>query len=254
IVGPLPHSQGYNYLFTVVDRFTRWPEAIPMVNATAECCARALLDQWISRFGVPSTIISDRGRQFESNLWTELMTIMACTRVRTTSYHPQANGMVERFHRQLKSSLKSRLEAAANCWILVLPTVLLGIRAAVKEDLGYSSAELVFGMPLRLPGQFFEQLPAGHVDDPAAFLPRLRTAMRDLRPTIPEHHGLHRTAVPTALTSATHVFVRNDAHRTPLQRPYDGPFLILQRNEKFFVLDYNGRHETVSIDRLKPAF
>ena len=254
IVGPLPHSQGYNYLFTVVDRFTRWPEAIPMVNATAECCARALLDQWISRFGVPSTIISDRGRQFESNLWTELMKIMACTRVRTTSYHPQANGMVERFHRQLKSSLKSRLEAAANCWILVLPTVLLGIRAAVKEDLGCSSAELVFGMPLRLPGQFFEQLPAGHVDDPAAFLPRLRTAMRDLRPTIPEHHCSHRTAVPTALTSATHVFVRHDAHRTPLQRPYDGPFLILQRNEKFFVLDYNGRHETVSIDRLKPAF
>ncbi|KAI0230299.1 hypothetical protein LSAT2_019332 [Lamellibrachia satsuma] len=109
-------------------------------------------------------------------------------------------------------------------------------------------------MPLRLPGQFFEQLPAGHVDDPAAFLPRLRTAMRDLRPTIPEHHGSHRTAVPTALTSATHVFVRHDAHHTPLQRPYDGPFLILQRNEKFFVLDYNGRHETVSIDRLKPAF
>ena len=210
-----------------------------MVNATA---------------GVPSTIISDRGRQLKSNLWAELMKIMGCTRTRTTSYHPQANGMVQRFHRQLKSSLKGRLEAAANSRIFVLPTVLLGIRAAVKEDLGCSSAELVFGMPLRLPGQFFEQPPAGHVDDRAAFLPRLRTAMQDLRPTIPEHHGSHRTAVPNAMTSTTHVFVRHDAHRTPLQRPYDGPFLVLERNDKFFVLQYNGRRETVFIDRLKPAF
>ena len=72
IVGPLPSSQGTSYLFTIVDHFTRWPEAIPMADATAVSCARALLENWVPRFGVPTDIVSDRGRQFISGLWMEL--------------------------------------------------------------------------------------------------------------------------------------------------------------------------------------
>ncbi len=69
--------------------------------------ARAFISGWISRYGVPSTIISDRGRQFESNLWDSLMSLLGTKRARTTAYHPQANGMVERFHRQLTAALKT---------------------------------------------------------------------------------------------------------------------------------------------------
>ena len=60
IVGPLPSSSGYTYLFTCIDRYTRWPEAIPMTDATAESCASAILSGWIPRFGVPITITSDQ--------------------------------------------------------------------------------------------------------------------------------------------------------------------------------------------------
>ena len=145
IMGPLPPSKGYTYLFTCIDRYTRWPEAIPMTGATAESCASALLSGWVSRFGVPTTITSDRGRQFESNLWNSLMNLLGSTRNRTTAYHPQANGMVERFHRHLKAGLKARL--AGSNWIDELLIVLLGIRATLKEGLHVSRVSLRHNAP-----------------------------------------------------------------------------------------------------------
>ena len=101
-------AHGYTYLLTCVDRYTRWPEAIPLSTITSEVVARAFISGWISRFGVPSTIVTDCGRQFESHLWSNLMALLGTKRSRTTSYHPQANGMVERFHRQLKAALKAQ--------------------------------------------------------------------------------------------------------------------------------------------------
>ena len=119
IVGPLPSSNGYNYLFTCIDRYTRWPEAIPMTDATAKSCVAAFLSGWIARFGVPVTITTDQGAQFESQLWKALMHLLGKKRNRTTAYHPQANGLVERFHRHLKSSLKARLTSGN--WVEELP-------------------------------------------------------------------------------------------------------------------------------------
>ena len=88
IVGPLPPSQGYRYLLTCVDRFTRWPEAFPLMDITAESVARAFVLGWIARFGVPSTVITDRGRQFESNLWSQLNQLFGIHKQRTYSLPP----------------------------------------------------------------------------------------------------------------------------------------------------------------------
>ena len=254
LVGPLPPSQGFSYLLTVVDRFTRWPEAIPVADISAKTCARAFLAHWVARFGVPSSMTSDRGRQFVSELWRKTAAQMGASTNATTAYHPQSNGMVERMHRTMKAALKAKLESDPN-WYDALPMVLLGMRAAVKGDLNCSAAEMVYGEQLRLPGEFFSTDVENGTSDPD-FVVDLRHRIRQLRPVPPVWHGeeSRRSFVPQELSTATHVFVRVDAHRTPLQAPYKGPYRVLERRSKYFKLDLGSREDVVSVDRLKPAF
>ena len=133
IVGPLPPFNGFRYMFTCTDRFTRWPETIPITDITAETVARAFVGSWIARFGVPSTISTDRRRQFDSCLWNVLMQLLGSKRIRTTAYHPSSNGLVERFHRQLKAALKVQTDPSH--WSEKLPMVLFRIHSVLKEDL-----------------------------------------------------------------------------------------------------------------------
>ena len=152
IVGPLPFSSGFTYLLTIIDRNTRWPEAIPLRGITSSECVQALISGWIARFGVPGDISSDRGSQFTSSLWNDLAHRLGVKLHHTSAYHPQANGMIERFHRSLKTALKARLTGLN--WVEELPWVLLGLRNAPKEEFRYSSAELVYGESLTVPGEF----------------------------------------------------------------------------------------------------
>ena len=246
----MPPSRGFTYLLTCIDRFTRWPEAIPLTSITADAVAQAFLTGWISRFGIPSTIITDRGRQFESQLWNNLMSLLGSKRSRTTAYHPQTNGMVERFHHQLKAALKTQTNPDA--WMDSLPLILLGIRTALKQDISSTAAEMVYGTTLRLPGEFFISSPSISLSDPSDFVSKLRSHFQTVRPISPR--PTQRTShIPDELSTATHVFIRQDGVRKPLQPPYDGPFPVISRTDKHFTISLKGRNDTVSIDRLKPA-
>ena len=248
LVGPLPTSGGFTHLLTIVDRFTRWPEAIPMADTSAAACASAFVAGWIARFGMPSDITSDRGPQFTSGLWTGVSRLLGMQLHHTTAFHAQANGLAERFHRQLKAALMARLTDAD--WAAQLPWVLLGIRTAPKEGLPVSSAEMVYGAPLYVPGECLQRGPPGPYD---SFLDQLHRAVQAFKPPPTTHHGHRRSFFPSALNSCPFVFVRRDCHRPPLRKPYDGPFRVVERGPKTFLLDLGTRSDYVSVDRLKPA-
>ncbi|GAA49140.1 transposon Ty3-G gap-Pol polyprotein [Clonorchis sinensis] len=250
IVGPLPPSNDYSYILTVVDRFTRWPEAIPIKNISADTISRAFVGRWISTFGVPSYITTDRGSQFDCHLFRRLTELLGCTHIRTTAYNPQANGLVERFHRHLKSAIIANNDP--NNWYDMLPVILLHLRTMFRSSLHCSPAELVFGTTLRIPGEYF----SSNVETPTnslSYVNQLRENMSKFR----YHSSRIPTSssyVPTDLSSCSHVFIRSDRVKKPLQPPYDGPYLVISRHPKYFIIQINNKSDTVSIDRLKPAY
>jgi hypothetical protein len=168
LVGPLPASSDVHvYLLTIMDRSTRWVEAIPLCNMEANTCIDAFVANWAARFGVLAMVTTDWGAQFTSALWMGACTSLGIKHVLTTAHHhPRSNGMVECVHRQIKDAL--RAHGAGPTWHSHLPRVLMGLRAVSKQDSAASSAELVNGSPLILPGQLLYVPYPPSVNVPAA--------------------------------------------------------------------------------------
>lgn len=251
LIVPMPVSQEMRYAVTVVDRFTRWPEVFPVQNIEAVTAAKTLYNGWISRYGTPLRITTDQGRQFESQLFKELNSLLGCHHIRARAYHPQSNGMVERFHRQLKAAIRCH---ETSRWTEVLPTVLLGIRSAWKEDLEATSAELIFGEPLRLSAELLSSSDNPDRCNPSNFLQDLREHFRILRPVSGSKHGQKKTFIFKDLHTASHVFIRRGAPKGTFDAPYEGPFRVINRSNTNFRIDVQGSEMTVAFNRLKPAY
>jgi transposase InsO family protein len=201
IVGPLPTSaEGFSYLFTMVDRSTRWLEAVPIKSISAQKCVDKFISTWVSRYRVPAIITSDQGRQFTSALQKGLHKMLGVQIINTTAYHPQSNGMVERCHGQLNAALRARL--ASTEWPDHLPWVLLCLKSAPKEDSAISSAELMFGTMLSLSAEFILS-----AEPPAEqFHKRLRKM--DMPATRPLTYAEVAAKPAAALMEASHMYIR----------------------------------------------
>lgn len=251
LVGPLPECQGHKYLLTMIDRFTTWPEAIPIKDISAATVARGVMTGWIQRFGVPDIITSDRGTQFESQLFKELCQLLGTNQIKTSSYNPRANGLVERFHRHLKASLKA---VGSPNWIDAIPVVLLGVRSAVKLDIGLSPTELVFGQQLTLPGQLVANREWSNINDSRQETAReIASFMKNLQPKPTRVKTKDELYVPKELTNCKYVLVEKKNVLKPLEKPYFGPCEVIRRNKHTYTVRINDRSEDISITRLIPA-
>jgi len=244
IVGPLNQdSEGDGssprYLLTMIDSYTRWLEVFPLTDISASSVCTAFLFNWVARFGPPVTLISDRGKQFCSELMVNISSALGINNIRTSAYNPKANGLIERVHRCLKAALMAR----NGNWLKELPVVLLGLRARPDDD-GSSPYSRTFGEQPLLPRVMVN---SGAVEDVNISLQKLHCNYKVTRGKEVKRQGDEK------LRTAEHVWLRLDRVKRPLEAPYQGPYRVLDRQLHTFTLEVKGVPTVVSIERLKPA-
>lgn len=152
IVGPLPRTRrGNRYILTVQCSFTKWAEAFAIPNQRATTCAKVLVRNWICRFGVPDSIHSDQGRNFESKVFEEMCHLLEINKTRSTAYHPEGNGQIENLHKTLKSMLKAKVGGKPQSWDEHLDYCMMAYRSSIHASTGHTPFELMFGREMRIP-------------------------------------------------------------------------------------------------------
>ncbi|XP_072164915.1 uncharacterized protein [Diadema setosum] len=159
IVGPIKpvSSRGHRYILTLVDYATRYPEAVPLRNIDTSSVAEALLSIY-SRVGLPKEMLTDRGSQFTSDVMREVSRLLSIRHVTTTPYHPQCNGLVEKFNGTLKRMLNKMCEERPTDWDRYIDALLFAYRETPQDSTGFAPFELLYGRVVRGPLMIVKEL------------------------------------------------------------------------------------------------
>ena len=152
IMGPLPKTNDGNlYIMVVGDYFSKWTEAYPLKDHTAQTVADVLVEQFVARFGVMRSLHSDQGREFESDLIAELCKLLRIHKSRVVPYNPKSDGLVERANRTVVQMVTTLVSEARNDWDDHLPFVMMAYRASVHESTKFTPNRLMLNHETNLP-------------------------------------------------------------------------------------------------------
>ena len=212
----------HRYLVTFADRMTKWVEAQPVPSITAVVKSDAFRNSWFSRSGVPSYITTDRGSQFERELFECLAKTIDSYQLRTTAYQSQSNGQMERFYRTHEEALKS----ARSDWLRALPIVLFGIRIKPDEN-GISALSATTGLddlfPNAIVNDKLEKLPSEYIRQLQSHLECLVFPSERKR----RSSSKVNIFIPKELSECSHIWLRVDRVKQPLEAPYSGQHDVL---------------------------
>jgi transposase InsO family protein len=262
IFGPLPTSRnGNRYILVMVDHFTRWVEAIPTADQTGETVARAFKENVIARFGIPDAVITDQGPCFESKSFQDMLRSWGVKRRRTSPYHPQANGVTERFNRTLKEWLSSH----NTDWEEKLPEVLFNYRITKHSSTQVAPFVLVYGREARtLLDVYTSNRSAMNLVDGER--QRLAQAARDLSHLTHQRNKqrydeINQTTKWSAYKPGD--LVREKDHGRPettgpgaskFRRKWKGPFIVLEGKGALFKINQGPGGRWVNAKNLAPWY
>ncbi|GFW77507.1 hypothetical protein TNCV_2498991 [Trichonephila clavipes] len=268
ILGALPRSSGGNKnILVVIDYFTKWPEAYPFSNQEAKIVAEVLVQNWISRFGVPLQLHSDQGWNFDSAVCKRLCEILAIDKTRTTALHPQSDGMVERFNWTILNSLSLLVSKYQQKWDKKLPFFLLAYRNTVHETTCYSLSQMLFRRD-RLPADLLFSRPPDAPLAPEEYIEKLQARMEKIHHLARERIGMASKKMKTRYNARAtghdfhegdQVWLWNLKHRKglspKLQTNWEGLYAVLKRLNDVVVRIQKSPHskpKVIHYSRLAP--
>ena len=263
MVGPLPKSKrGNSFMLTIMDRMSRYPEAIPVRNAKAKTVVHHLI-QYFTRFGLPKRIQSDKGSNFTGAYFRDQMRQLGIDHITSTPYHPESQGIVERFHQTLKSILRKMCDTNDQVWDDKLPFALFAIRSAPSETLGLSPFELIFGHRVRGPVEVLRDAweDVSENVDVVDKLDELRTNLYKAWEIAKENEiqsqrvskSKHdRKAVSRSFEVGDFVLALLPKEGSSLQYKFSGPFKVLdKRGDVNYLIENNKRARWLHLNLLK---
>ena len=271
ILGPLPETpNGNKYILVIGDYFSKWTESFPLPNQEAQTVAKVFVEQWICRLGAPRTIHTDQARNFESNLFKEVCQLLKMNKTRTSPYHPESDGMVERFNRTLISMLALFVEDNQANWDVLLPYVMLAYRSSVHSSTEFTPYKVVFGQEIILPVDLMLNLSGGERFPTATeYVSRLADTLSTVIGAVRGHQarasGKQKEAFDVRVkwqyySEGELVWVRSKAKKRgvcpKLQRRFKGPYKVLERVTEVLyrlVLVEGGPEVVLHFNRLKPC-
>ena len=265
IMGPLPISQsGNSYLLVLGDYFTRWMEAYPIPDQQAETVARKLVNEFISRFGVPLEIHSDQGRNFESELFQHVCSELGITKTRTTPYRPSSNGLVERFNRTLAQMIRNFIGDNKQNWDVHVPLLTSAYRSTINPATGFTPNFLMFGREVHLPIDLL--YPRPQAEEPkevheyaSNLIDKMHSCYQLARKHLHEAAQRQKKDYDTRIVESQYkpgdlVYKRHHIHKK-LEIPWQGPFVVLKPlgNSIYRITDKK-KARVVHHDLLKPYY
>ena len=241
IVGPLPKSaRGHRYILVILDYATKFPEAIPLRAATSKAVAHELF-MLFSKVGIADEILTDQGTCFMSRVITMLYQWLKVKQIRTSVYHPQTDGLVERFNQTLKKMLKKLVEVDGRDWDQLIPYVLFSIREVPQASTGFSPFELLYGRRPRglldLAKETWENQPAPH-RSVLNHVEQLQARARKIWPMVREHmqraqmeqcHTYNRGAVMREFQVGEWVLVLVPTSECKFLAKWKGPYEVVEK-------------------------
>jgi hypothetical protein len=273
VVGPLPESlSGNKYIAVFTDSFTRWPEAFAVPEQKEETIAQLLVEEIICRFGAPKHLLSDRGANFLSALCSKVYELLQINKVTTTSYHPQANGIVERFNGVLVEMLS--MFSSDSDWDAYIPYVLSAYRSSYNSTIEETPYYMVFGRQMKLPvdsmlniGEAYYTDHSDYADEMAYRLHEAHTRVKTRLQRVVDEREQKNLEMNNAkeynvgdlvwLRAVTAAGVNNKLN----ENQWKGPYKVVERtslvNYKLDIpIPISGKpvHNVVHVDRLKSYF
>lgn len=262
LVGPLPIDINENkYILTIQCDLTKFIEGYPLLNKEAETVAKAFIENFVLRYGIPSEVVTDQGTEFLAKVFRESCELLHISHLNSTAHHHETLGMIENSHKHLGAYLRMRANEESNNWSNWVHFWCFSYNNTVNSSTLYTPYELVFGKPSRIPQNIENQIdPIYNFDNyPIELKYRLQKAWKDARENlvkvkIKRKQTFDRNCKKVDYKIGDKVLLENKNIENKLDALFSGPYEIIDVKNSNVVLKKDNKVKEVHKNMIKPYF